>query len=158
MSNIPVTGVLFLRPIHDVRVNRLEKDLMAMFKDLCGEDCLDHIVLVTTRWTPELTIDGGARESNVMTDPECFGADGEKKVQVRRLNEKYSSEEAQLLVKSCAGLSPVTFQIQREVIDEGKTLGETQAGMRIGADLEERLSGLEEKARKVSEVSRGQIC
>lgn len=151
MSKLPVTGVIYLRAIHEARIGLLEKAFMAMLKDICGEDCLNHIILVTTQWSSEVTENYKLRESELLSKPDSFGSVGGQKVQVRRLNNQYSSDDAQYLVQSCTGLPSVTFQIQREVVDEAKALGETQAGLRLGLDTAKLLE-LEKNASDAGKV------
>lgn len=40
-----------------------------------------------------------------------------------------------LIAQSDSGSSPKVLSLQREIIDEGKTLGETQAGIAVAGDL-----------------------
>lgn len=157
MSKYPVTGVIFVRPMETVRVNQEEKSLMLMFKDMVGEDLLDHIVLLTTRWPSDRNDEYEAREKEIISRDDLLGSLETRKIQVRRLKENYSPGDAQDVIKSCTDLASVTFRIQREVVNEEKSLGETQAGIRIGADLGEKIVGLEERAKSASEHAKNEM-
>ncbi|KAB5589482.1 AIG1 domain-containing protein [Ceratobasidium theobromae] len=152
VAGVPVAGIILIWPVSLVRVNRTEKLLINMVKDLCGRDRLDHIILVTTRWTPESP---QTLESELVTRQDYLGAGPlEAQVTRKRLKDGYTPEDVlKLLVESCQALEPVTLQIQREVVDQNLALGETAVGRRLGVDLWEELTDLGAKADKAREYA-----
>lgn len=143
-----ITGLIFLRPIHTVRVCRSEAILMKMFKQLCGEDSLDHVVLITTRWHLPPEPEEEAREVALATNSRCFGTAGTQKVQIRHLENTYSKEDVMRIFESLAQLSPVTLQVQREIVRDGKSFKETSAGAQVGAQLEDEIEQLRARLRQ----------
>ncbi|CAE6454132.1 unnamed protein product [Rhizoctonia solani] len=132
-------GIIFLRPIEQPNVLKPEAQLMQMFKDLCGEDCFDRIVLVTTRWHSDSDEEEEARERQIITDVKWFGTHGSKKVQVQRLHDKYMKEDGMRIIELLAANTPVTFQAQREVVDDGLTYRRTTAGTHLESALLDKI-------------------
>ncbi|KAF8596833.1 hypothetical protein BDV93DRAFT_416904, partial [Ceratobasidium sp. AG-I] len=131
-----ISGLIYLRPIHNVRVCRSEEALMRIFKHLCGEHSLDHVVLVTTRWYLPADPEDEARELELATNHRCFGSSGTKKVQTQRLKNKYSKEDAIHILKPLAQLSTITLEVQSETVNEGKSFMETSVGIQASAQIE----------------------
>ncbi|CAE6403897.1 hypothetical protein ACGC1H_005842 [Rhizoctonia solani] len=134
-AKIRIVGFIYLRSIQEPRVLRAETRLIQMFRDLCGDDCLDRVVVVTNRWQPDADEEEVRREQEIITDIKRFGSTGNKKVQVRRLPNKYRTQHAQQIAGIFATYTPVTLQVQREIVDGGATFIETTAGAHIAADL-----------------------
>ncbi|KDN39730.1 hypothetical protein RSAG8_08648, partial [Rhizoctonia solani AG-8 WAC10335] len=134
-ANIRIVGFIYLRSIQEPRVLRAETRLIQMFRDLCGDDCLDRVVVVTNRWQPDSDEEEVRREQDIMTDIRRFGSTGDKRVQVRRLPNKYTTQHAQQIAGLFATRTPVTLQVQREIVDNGAAFIETTAGAHIAADL-----------------------
>ncbi|CCO32783.1 hypothetical protein BN14_06846 [Rhizoctonia solani AG-1 IB] len=137
--NLRIVGFIYLRSIQEPKVLRAETRLMQMFKDLCGEDCLDRVLLVTNRWQQDSDEEEERREQDIITDIRRFGSTGNRHVQVRRLQNKYLPQEAQQIAGLFAMLDPVTLQVQREIVDNGVAFNETTAGVHIEADLRVRI-------------------
>ncbi|KAH7323343.1 hypothetical protein B0J17DRAFT_683017 [Rhizoctonia solani] len=140
-ANERVVGLIYLRSIQDPKVLRHEARIIQAFKDLCGEDCLDHVVLVTNRWQPDSDQQEERREQNMITDVRKFGSTGTKRVQARRLRNKYGNWDAQEIIRLFATYTPVTLQAQHEVVDNRASFGETTVGRRLEADIRERVEG-----------------
>ncbi|CAE6451281.1 unnamed protein product [Rhizoctonia solani] len=138
-GNLRIVGFIYLRSIQEPKVLRAETRLMQMFKDLCGDDCLDRVLLVTNRWQQDSDEEEERREQEIITDIRRFGSTGTKHVQVRRLQNKYQPQDAQQIAGLFATQSPVTLQVQREIVDNGVAFNETTAGAHIEADLRVRI-------------------
>ncbi|CAE6537270.1 unnamed protein product [Rhizoctonia solani] len=138
-ANLRIVGFVYLRSIQETRVLRAETRLIQMFKDLCGEDCLDRVVVVTNRWQQDSDEEEERREQEIITDMRRFGSIGNKRVQVQRLQNKYQMHHAQQIVGLFATHTPVTLQVQREIVDGGVAFNETTAGSHIAADLGSRI-------------------
>ncbi|CAE6519301.1 unnamed protein product [Rhizoctonia solani] len=159
-GKLRAVGLIYLRSIQEARVLRPETRLIQMFKDLCGDDCLDRVVLVTNRWQLDSDNEEEDREKAIISDTRRFGSTGAKKVQVRRLQNKYKTEDAMEIVKLFATSPPITLQIQREIVDYGVPFNETTAGSHIEADLRKRIEEMDknnEALRKNLEYAQRQI-
>ncbi|CAE6403881.1 unnamed protein product [Rhizoctonia solani] len=128
-----VVGLIYLRSIQEPRVSRHEEQVIQMFKDLCGSNCLNRIVWVTNRWP--LGPDQGeqTREQLLKTSEKAFGPTnaGTNEVQTKRLKEGYTIDDTDEILKMFLDYSPVTLQIQREVVDNQTTFKGTTAGGKI---------------------------
>ncbi|KAF8732531.1 50S ribosome-binding GTPase, partial [Rhizoctonia solani] len=138
-GNLRIVGFIYLRSIQESKVLRAETRLIQMFKDLCGEDCLDRVLLVTNRWQQDSDEEEERREREIVTDIRRFGSTGTKHIQVRRLRNKYGTQDAQQIAGLFATRDPVTLQVQREIVDNGVAFNETTAGAHIEADLRVRI-------------------
>ncbi|CAE6519310.1 unnamed protein product [Rhizoctonia solani] len=137
-----VSGIIYLRSIQEARVLRAETKLMQMVKDLCGDDNLNHVVLVTNRWCLDAEQEEEEREQQIVSDPTRFGTSRLKSVQVRRLKNKYTKEDAQGIVEIFENTPSITLQIQQEMQDAGRSFDKTTAASRIDVDLHVRSNEL----------------
>lgn len=109
---------------------------LRMFRKLCGEDALENVVVVTTRWddVPENdreTMEN--RENELMKTPGKFfqpliAAGGQF------LRHDNAEGSARRIVETFLKNHPIALQIQIEMRD-GKTLEETAAGSELAAEL-----------------------
>ena len=125
-----------------------------MFRELCGEKSLKNVVLVTNMWgrvTPQQGVD---REQQLMD--KYFKAAIEKGAQLCR---HYNTlESARAILRRVLKNTPLTLKIQRELIDEGKDIGQTGAGAELNREIREviaihqtQIRELEERIQKVTE-------
>lgn len=154
-----ITGLIYIRPIHTNKIGRSEAMLIKMFKELCGEDCLDRVILVTNRWRtdPAEKIANETRELRIATDPRGFGSPGATEVQVRRLNNEYTREDGLGITEYFWNLPPVTLKVQKEVVDEGKPSLKTAAGISIGGNLMDEIEELKQLVTARDEVGPGSL-
>lgn len=108
---------------------------MKMFKNICGEDAIDHVVLTTSRWCPPPKKEEENLETNLILHSSLFGGTGSKGVQVQRLNDKYQRSDALRVLRAFDSLGPVTLQIQYEMVDQALYYHQTTAGRELAASL-----------------------
>ena len=142
-----LNGVIFLHRISDHRMGGVARKNFRLFRKLCGEDTLDHVVVVTNMWSEVKPDVGESRERELASNELFFKTALEKGARLMRHDDSEAS--AQGILRSVLGLPPAPLLIQRETVDEGKTLVETAAGIDIKTQLEtqaarhqEELSGL----------------
>ena len=133
---IPLKGIIYLHRITDNRMQGSARRALSMFRSLCGEDALDHVLLATTMWSNLRQAGEGHMQeqrlrTGVWTEMEQRGStivpyDGSK-------------DSAVALVASMLSNSSVTLQIQRELIDEEMSYAETAAAATLVKDLDSRL-------------------
>lgn len=152
-NNEPITGIIYLRSIQEPRVLRAETTLMKMFKELCGADCLDHILVVTNRWQPPPEKEEEDREQQMVTDIRRFGSTGSKRVLVQRLSGKYTQEDAHRVLELFRYIPPVTFRIQQEMVDQGLRYDQTTAGKVIEDALTAKVEELRAELASQKNVS-----
>jgi hypothetical protein len=106
---------------------------LKMFRRLCGKDAQRNVLLVTTMWDRVHPDEGSGREEQLRTD-QSFWA-GMIQRGSRILRHTGDEDSALKIVRALLPQDKVTLQIQRELVDEGKTLADTAAGALLFEDL-----------------------
>lgn len=131
-----LNGVIFLHRISDPRVGGAALKNITRFKKLCGEDAYRNIRIVTNMWEDVPQELGEARQAELKSDPAFFGD-----LLVRGavlMRHDGSKKSAERIVGSLIGLEGEALQIQRELVDENKTLPETEVGVSLSEELEKQ--------------------
>lgn len=151
----PITGIIYLRSIQEPRVLRAETTLIKMFKELCGKDCLDHIILVTNRWQPPPEKEEEEREQQMVTDIRRFGSvgSGPEQVLVQRLDGRYTREDAHRILELFRHIPPTTLKVQQEIVDQELTYDQTAAGKVIEDATKARAEELQAELERQKIVS-----
>lgn len=95
------------------------------FQRLCGEDNFEHIVLCITFWDTVEEATGVAREKELCENPDFWAkmiGQGSRVVQIR----DYAQSKDVLMQMSRK--STVTLEIQKEMVEERRSLDETAVG------------------------------
>ncbi|KUJ09074.1 P-loop containing nucleoside triphosphate hydrolase protein [Mollisia scopiformis] len=147
-ENQKLTGVLYLRDIHEKKMKGSEKRNIDLFFSLCGEKYLSNVRLVTTKWDDDCeavdAVEG--REAELR---EKFWA------HMERLGCRYSKyfntqASATGIVGQMLNLTPDYLQIQEELGEMHLSLGQTAAGQIIELGQKQRLSELRQRMKEVS--------
>lgn len=120
-----------------------------MFRNLCGEDALGNVVIVTNMWggvEPEV---GYAREAELMGEDIFFKPALEKGARMTRHNNTVPSAEA--VVRLLVNNHPLPLQIQTELVDEHKGIVETSAGQELNQELTGQIRKHQEDIRVLAE-------
>jgi len=106
-----------------------------MFRELCGDSSLKNVILVTNMWG-EVTEDvGETRERELTTN--FFKPVLDKGAQLARHHN--TTKSAHDIVRRIMENRPITLQIQRELVDEGKNIIDTAAGEAVNKELNEQM-------------------
>ena len=120
-----------------------------MFQNLCGEEALKNVVIVTNMWSrvePEV---GEAREAELMGDEMFFKPAIARNARMARHQNTTSSAEE--IIRLLINNRPLPLQIQRELIDEGKDILETNAGQELDRELNNEIRKHQEEIRVLAE-------
>ncbi|KIW20697.1 hypothetical protein PV08_01274 [Exophiala spinifera] len=137
-NRIRLAGLIYLHRISDARMLGSAVKNLSVFKNLCGESAFGHVVLATTMWS-EMERNGEADvahqrlselQSTYWADMIELGS-----MVARHIGQRSSAREMVRMLMERATSSLVTLDIQRQLVDEGKTLAETEAGKLILADI-----------------------
>ncbi|KAF5670342.1 P-loop containing protein [Fusarium circinatum] len=146
-QNAKLTGILYLHRITDVRMDGSAMRNLKMFRKLCGEDPMKNVIILSTFWGQIDNERAIAHEAELKTNPDFWGSMIEHGAQVLRFDGTQQSAIDTLM--SLATKAKMTLDIQRELVDEEKPLGETAAGNAVN----EELHHLEKKYReKLDEI------
>ena len=138
-----LAGILYLHRITETRFLGSAKRNLRMFQQLCGTGNLASVILATTHWTdkegkryPE---DEGQRKIKQLVETEQFwGGMVARGSRVERHDGTKQSAKS-IISKLVARQIRVVLDIQRQLIDENKSLDDTYAGQALQSDLiEER--------------------
>ena len=125
-----------------------------MLRELCGEDTLKNVVIVTNRWEDVATDLGDARERELRTKEIFFKLALDKGARMVRHHNTYESASA--IVKGLISNTPLPLLIQREMINEGKQLLDTAAGEVVNHELLEVIRKHTAELDKIKEEMKGQ--
>ena len=106
-----------------------------MFHELCGDETLKNVVLVTNMWGEVSQNIGEVREQKLATN--FFKPALDKGAQLVRHH--HTTESAYDIIRRIVNNQPMALQIQRELVDEGKTITDTAAGEVINKELNEQI-------------------
>ena len=104
-----------------------------MFRKICGESTLKNVVLVTNMWNVDPQDVSEARESELSSKFFKPALDRGSQM-VRHYN---TLESAHDIIRKIMDNQPAVLQIQRELVDEGKDIGDTAAGEMVDRELRE---------------------
>ena len=135
---MPLTGILYVQRITDVRMSGTPHRNLRMFGELCGDKSARNVVLLTTMWDKARSLkevenrEAGLKERywNVMIH---HGATAE------RFYVKGSGRQSPwLIIDKMVKRHQLgrVLLLQEEMVDVGKRLNETNAGMPLFRDLE----------------------
>ncbi|KAL8821399.1 MAG: hypothetical protein Q9223_000548 [Gallowayella weberi] len=129
---VQLKGVIYIHRITDVRYSRSAIKIFEIFKKICGDRAMKNNLLVTSRWSEVDQVLGSDRE--------------------RQLKEKFWSymlnkgsnmsrfhgdrDSAISLVSQLLSKDTVVLELQEELVDRGKNLDETAAGVYVSDNLE----------------------
>lgn len=105
-----------------------------MLRQLCGDETLQNVVIVTSMWDNVLHDRGVAREQELKNDEQLFKPVLDKGAQMIRHNNTLQS--AQAVVAHFIKKSPQVLRIQQELVIDKKDINQTAAGMELHDGLE----------------------
>jgi hypothetical protein len=124
-----------------------------MFRQLCGENALKRVVLVTTMWDKVPDDEAIRREKELIDTPQFWGWMLGKGSSCQR---HYNTEDsARIIVSELVGyMEPVTTELQRQMVDEKKELGETSAGQELQSEMVKEKAKWAQERREIEEQLR----
>ena len=128
-----LTGVIYIHRISDIRFTGIAGRNFKMFRELCGDSTLKNVILVTNMWEGVSQDVGEAREEELATN--FFKPALDKGAQLAR--NRNTAQSAHDIIRRIIRNQPAALQIQRELVDEGKSITDTAAGEAINKELNE---------------------
>lgn len=146
-NGFELSGLLYLHPISENRVESSTLKNLGMFQKLCGKEALRKVILTTTMWSRVEEGTGVARENELRRD---FWADMvERGSRIARFANTQLS--AWSILNSLVSLTPQKMCIQHELIDLRKQLSDTSAGRHLYGLIEELVERQQEVIRRLKE-------
>ncbi|KIL67674.1 hypothetical protein M378DRAFT_159507 [Amanita muscaria Koide BX008] len=131
-----LSGVIYFHRISDFRVGGISRRNFKMFRELCGDDNLKNVLIVTNMWGEVDPQVGLARENELSSKDIFFKPALEKGAQF--LRHENTTESAYNIIRQVMKNHPVTLRIQEELVDQKKDISETAAGIELNKELHEQ--------------------
>ncbi|KAF5604322.1 P-loop containing protein [Fusarium pseudocircinatum] len=140
-----LSGIIYLHPISNTRMEGSARLSLRMFRKLVGDDSLSNVILSTTHWSRVSPEEGTRREADLQ---DKFWKDFLDKgaAMMRHTGER---DSALALIDALIEKAPVVLDIQHELVDEGKALIDTAAGSELNKELLELQHRYESDLREV---------
>ncbi|KAI1121958.1 hypothetical protein F5Y10DRAFT_91276 [Nemania abortiva] len=136
-NNVSINGILYLHSISDTRIGHSTKCNLEMMRALCGEDMFENVAVVTTMWS--------SYPSGIEYAKQCSREQELRDIYLHDMLERgsqiISHNQCQTLPQRRASAenilasifetwkdTPITLQIQHEMVDLNLILKETSAG------------------------------
>ena len=151
---IPLKGIIYLHQIHENKMKGSARQYLEVFQSLCGDQALGKVMLVTTRWDrvgPHELGDALRREQELID--KWWSPMQKMGSQVTQFHGSRGEAEAMIL-ELVRDRPSVVLDIQRELVDGNKEIGETKAGQQLGQQMKTRIDDHEQLlARLDAEIS-----
>ncbi|GJE89827.1 P-loop containing nucleoside triphosphate hydrolase protein [Phanerochaete sordida] len=147
-----LNGVIFLQRITDTRMSGVARKNFRLFRKLCGDDALSHVVIATNMWGKEEPAICEARERELATNDLFFKPALDKGA--RMVRHDNSLESAQRIIREIIGFPPAPLQIQVETVDELRPLVETDAGRDVESALQLQLQKYQNEVSELRDAMR----
>ena len=118
-----------------------------MFRQLCGDETLKNVVLVTNMWDEVSPEDGQDRENQLSS--RFFKPVLDKGARLARHHN--TTESAHNIIRMIIENHPIALQIQRELVDEQRDIVDTTAGEVLNHEINELIRQHQVKLREVQE-------
>jgi hypothetical protein len=127
-----LSGIIYLHPITHARMVGSALKNLRMFQSLCGQKVLSNVFLTTTQWSNVDQTEGDFRETSLQ-NPDFWGGLIDKGAALQRF---HGTRESGLeLIRKLIPNEPKSLDIQVEIVNQGRTLLETEAGKYINKEL-----------------------
>jgi hypothetical protein len=143
-TSVKLAGIIYLQRITDLGIKSSAMRCQNILEALCGKSALSHLVLARTMFEGEDPWGGKRREWRWFKYHWGFSLKSEAAV-YRHDNTKKSAWRILNYILSLQG--GMVLEIQREMIDQRKTLDQTFIGQQLLKDLLERKMELESKMK-----------
>lgn len=134
-------GIIYLQRISDVRMGGVSARTLRVFRKLCGSDSLKNTVIVTNMWSKEVPEEEENRERQLRNDEKFFKPFMDDHATMIRHDN--TIESANKIVRQICTNIPSALAIQRETVEQRKTLPSTSAGITLRSALLEPSQGLQ---------------
>jgi hypothetical protein len=134
--------------ISDFRVGGIAVKNFRMFKQLCGDNALQNLAIITNMWGEVNPEKGYERERELVSNGKFFKSALDKGAGIRRHDN--SIESGAEILRWIMSKQPVVLGIQDEMVNQGKDLAETRAAEELQREI------LEEAERQRAEMAKYQ--
>jgi len=141
-----VAGIIYLHDISQTRMFGSTRKNLQLFNQLCGDDALKNVILGTTKWG-DIKEDVGKRREGQLAESHWKDMLSYGATMVRFKN---TPESAWDIVKLILRKQVTALHIQKELVDLGHILPDTDAGKTLRFTLEEQVKAQKEMASRLA--------
>jgi len=145
-------GIIYLHRISDNRMGGSPLRNLRMFGQLCGTKAVPNVVLGTTMWSKVKLDVGEQREQELTT--KYWAAMMDQGASMQRFLGTHGS--AWQIVDGFTDLKGHSLLVQQEMVDVGKRLSETKAGLVLYEELQRLMAKQHDLMTKLQEQARAQ--
>lgn len=135
--------------ISDVRMGGTALKNFAMFRQLCGEEFLQNVAIVTNMWSSVSADVGEARERQLRTSDLFFKPVLDKGAKILRHDGTKIS--ARNILQQFLSNRPLSLRIQRELVEERKDITQTAACGELDREFQELRRRQEKELKELRE-------
>ncbi|KAK7032290.1 hypothetical protein VNI00_013249 [Paramarasmius palmivorus] len=128
-----LAGVLYFHRISDIRMGGISRRNFRVFRELCGEDTLKNVVIVTNMWGSVAQDVAEAREVELMNNEAFFKSALDKGAQIVRHDD--TPEMAREILRRLVEKKPIPLRIQLEMVEEGRDLSQTASAEELDSKI-----------------------
>jgi hypothetical protein len=140
-----LNGIVYMQAITDRKMYGSTLRNLLMFRELCGENPLKNVILVTTGWGTAAASGNLSQatenERQLRTEPKFWANMIRRGSDIKKFED--TRESALDIIFSLVDRKPTVLKIQKELVDENRNLIETSAGHVVNEEIKK----LEEKYR-----------
>ena len=145
-----LTGIIYLHPITATRMSGSAFKNLRTFRKLCGKQSMSSIVLATTMWSNTSSQDGDIRETDLKETAEFWGdMIREGSVTYRHTGDHHSAMNIISLLTNRH--TTTVLGLQSEMVDENKSLDNTEAGREVEGELIKERERFERRLERTKE-------
>ena len=147
-EGLSLKGVIYLHRITDIRYAGSSVKTLEIFKKICGKTALKNVLLVTTRWNEVDETLGASREQQLRDDFWAYML-GNGSTMARFYGDRESAigKSSQLTSRQS-----IVLELQRELVEQSKTLKQTVAGAFVNDDVTEMKAQHEQELREIEKL------
>ncbi|KAJ2926300.1 hypothetical protein H1R20_g10794, partial [Candolleomyces eurysporus] len=128
-------GIIYVHRISDLRVGGLAKTYFRIFRKLCGDPFLQNVIIMTNLWSRLPSELEGHRRADELASLDDFFKPAIAQGAVMMHHMQDTVDSAHGILRQILKNHPRALSIQEEIVDQGKTITETGAGMALDEKL-----------------------
>lgn len=117
-------------------MNGTSKRTFRIFRELCGDNSFKNALIVTNMWETTKDDIAQAREEELATSPQFFKSVLDKGAEI--LRHDGTRDSALAILRHLVQNGTAALAIQQEIVDEGKALADTAAGVELSRAMTEQ--------------------
>lgn len=137
-----LSGIIYLHPINEVRMKGTSKNNLRMFRAMCGTEPLSCVVLATTMWDKVDGSTGEERQERIVKD---YWQDMVTAGSVVMKHDDTKESALAIISHIIARGKQMPLKIQHQIVIEGKTVEQTNAGQEVKSKVNEERTRAERR-------------